>query len=485
MKLPVLACAALAIAALLVASPALAGDLVVDGSFVSTAATGTPPLVVSSTTKVGNLNADRLDGLDSTDLFTAATDGSGSGLDADLLDGLDAAAFARSLGNVVLVAKTGGDYASIQAALDSITTASSSNPFLVVVGPGVYSERVVMKPFVDVQGSGEGVTKITQSGSFDPDFGTVAGADDAELRFLTVENTGGTFGVIGVYNSGVSPRLTHVTVRVDGTANTSYGVFNEGATGVPTAVEMRDVTVVVDGTDGVVGVLNQTEADTRMEDVRVTTTGSGVNSKYGVRNSDAAPTLLDVEVSSSSSGTTASVFGIFNQNAPSAVLRSVRVEVAGGALRWGVDNTSSSLTIRGLEVRSAGAADTVIGVLNENGSVVLEDCSIEISGGTMANHGVFFSDASGEIRDCTVIAEDGAGTDHALSGFDSDAGDGVGFAVDIQHSRLRGGEAALTGAVLVHDPGRREPARRRIAAERHLHLCRRLRRELRRARHVL
>jgi hypothetical protein len=248
-----LAAAAFTLIVILVAPapPARAGDLQVDGSFVSTVPTGTPPLGVSSTTKVDNLNADRLDGLDSSDLFTAATDGSGSGLDTDLLDGLDSSALARSLGNVVRVGKTRGDFTSIQAALDAVTTASAANPFLVLVGPGVFTERVAMKPFVDVHGAGEGVTRISQSGSTDPDFGTVAGADDAELRFLTVENKGGSSGVIGVYNDGTSPRLVHVTVDVEtGAGTNAYGVFNAGATGVPTTPELSRVTVRVERSGG-------------------------------------------------------------------------------------------------------------------------------------------------------------------------------------------------------------------------------------------
>lgn len=84
-----------------------------------TAATGTAPLVVSSTTKVSNLNADLLDGVDSASFqlasgYTAAdvlaklltVDGSGSGLDADLLDGLTGAAttYTPTLDNTTNVA---------------------------------------------------------------------------------------------------------------------------------------------------------------------------------------------------------------------------------------------------------------------------------------------------------------------------------------------------------------------------------------------
>jgi hypothetical protein len=50
-----------------------AGNANVTGQLISTVATGTAPIVVSSTTKVANLNADLLDGYDSASTATAAT----------------------------------------------------------------------------------------------------------------------------------------------------------------------------------------------------------------------------------------------------------------------------------------------------------------------------------------------------------------------------------------------------------------------------
>lgn len=438
---------ALTVALILVAPAARAGDVEVDGTFVSTVGTGTPPLAVSSTTKVDDLNADLLDSLDSSDLFTTATDGSGSGLDADLLDGLEASAFARSLGNVVRVGETGGDFTSIQSALDSITDASASNPYLVLVGPGVYSERVAMKPFVDVQGSGEGVTKITQSGSTDPDFGTVAGADDAELRFLTVENTGGSDGVIGVYNVDVSPRLVHVTVEVDGSDSLVYGAFNEATDGVPSAPEFEHVTVRVEGTNNVLGFLNQTEADSRMADVLVSVDGSGSGAKYGLFNVDAVPVLHGVEVDAASSEATASVFGVVNQDVPAGNLSSLRVSVSGGGTRYGVNNTRSDLTIRDLEVEVSGDADTSYGVYHEDSTVVVESCSVEVaggSGGSSFSVGVRSFDSSGELRDCSVEVDGGSGTEQALDGFDST---GLGsYTFDVHHSTLSAPDSAIDGS---------------------------------------
>ena len=66
--------------------------------------------------------------------------------------------------NVIIVATSGGDYASPVDAMNSIADASESNPYLVKIMPGVYnigSNSVQMKPYVDIEGSGENVTKIT------------------------------------------------------------------------------------------------------------------------------------------------------------------------------------------------------------------------------------------------------------------------------------------------------------------------------------
>lgn len=50
---------------------AIAGDVVIDGTFTSTQVAG-PPLEVASTDMVVNLNADMVDGIEGTDLYTKA-----------------------------------------------------------------------------------------------------------------------------------------------------------------------------------------------------------------------------------------------------------------------------------------------------------------------------------------------------------------------------------------------------------------------------
>ncbi|MBK8598213.1 MAG: hypothetical protein IPN83_22070 [Holophagales bacterium] len=127
--------------------------------------------------------------------------------------------------------------AALLAALAGITTASATNPWLVKVEPGVYdvgTTPLTMKPYVDLEGSGEGVTRLlgsTSAGS--PSTGTVVGSSNAELRFLTVESAGANVHA-AIFCSG-SFRLTHVTAAATG-GSFPIAVYNSGGSSVLTAV---------------------------------------------------------------------------------------------------------------------------------------------------------------------------------------------------------------------------------------------------------
>jgi hypothetical protein len=123
----------------------------------------------------------------------------------------------RPLKNVITVAKANGKFTDPAAAVNSITDASATNPYPVVIGPGVYTitQTLIMKPYVDIAGSGENVTKIT--GALSVAFVTsysaiVCWADNSALSSLTVENTGGGSYSIALYNGNASPLLTNVNV---------------------------------------------------------------------------------------------------------------------------------------------------------------------------------------------------------------------------------------------------------------------------------
>lgn len=198
---------------------------------------------------------------------------------ADLLDGNHASAFQQNYQNVRIVAKGGSPYTTITDALNSITDASVTNRYLVKVMPGVYNERVTMKHYVDIEGAGEQTTKITYGGSANADTGTVIGANDAELRFLTVENTGGSSGYnIAVYSNITSLRLTHVTITATASvANRSYGVYNYYCCSYPqpqNVLVMKDVTVRASSPYFVYGVYNLNSFTTiQHSDIQADTTG--------------------------------------------------------------------------------------------------------------------------------------------------------------------------------------------------------------------
>ena len=93
-------------------------------------------------------------------------------------------------------ARANGD--ALIRALDAVDDASTEHPYLIKIEPGQYlleneageSQSLVMKPWVDIEGSGRNTTVIQSKGFDDREFGTVVLADYSELRNVTVENIG-------------------------------------------------------------------------------------------------------------------------------------------------------------------------------------------------------------------------------------------------------------------------------------------------------
>jgi hypothetical protein len=62
---------------------------------------------------------------------------------------------------IVQVAKSGGHFTTIAAAIASITDASASKPYVIRIGPGTYSECLLpVTNYIDLEGSGRAATKI-------------------------------------------------------------------------------------------------------------------------------------------------------------------------------------------------------------------------------------------------------------------------------------------------------------------------------------
>lgn len=63
--------------------------------------------------------------------------------------------------NAVMVEPGSAIFQTIGEAIASIKDASLKRQYLLHLGPGIYREKVVMKPFISIRGAGPGETTIT------------------------------------------------------------------------------------------------------------------------------------------------------------------------------------------------------------------------------------------------------------------------------------------------------------------------------------
>ncbi|MGE5894980.1 MAG: hypothetical protein ACM34I_13075 [bacterium] len=217
--------------------------------------------------------------------------------------------------NVIVVAKSGGDFTDPVAALNSISDASETNPYLVKVLPGIYTisgAPVQMKPYVDLEGSGVNVTKIVGilnvTGT-----GIVAGAGYSEIRSLTVEyrNTGQYEAVAIWVKQGFQSRITNVTAIASGTSTQqNIAIYNEGY-----------------------GAL--------IQNTKAIASGSGVHN-IGIQSLTSI-TLIDVDASATGGSGYNSGIEIWPGVTSPCVLRNVTATAVGGSNRTAGIRTSSSI----------------------------------------------------------------------------------------------------------------------------------------------
>ena len=136
--------------------------------------------------------------------------------------------------NVVVVAKSGGDYTSISAAMNAISP-SSSDRYLVLVMPGVYEEQVTLDQYVHLKGAGTKTT-IVRFAANNADVNNNGAAvmlvpANSQVSNLAVINTAATNSSVGVkVTSGNDDTLLDtVSVAVTGTAGVNhYAIYLSG-----------------------------------------------------------------------------------------------------------------------------------------------------------------------------------------------------------------------------------------------------------------
>ena len=307
--------------------------------------------------------------------------------------------------NMVVVAQSGGDTTSVQAAIDSIADAAADNPYLVWVAPGVYSETVTMKPYVHLQGAGQEATVISSAANtsdWPPTIGTLVLAEHVSLRDLTVTNSGtGDRNVALLATNGSTQTLiADVTAQAQGAGSDNYGLF---LTGSDTGVTLQHVTGLGENGNSNYGLYNGSGADVTLHGGSFT--GREGAQCWGINNTNS--TLEAEGVMALGKGDSSST-GVANRSNGDAVLRGGSFTGRGGDNAKGI-YTDSSATLEAKEVTALGwdAANTNIGLRAiSSGNTVLRGGSFTGGGGVEAS-GIHNNNTPLETDDVTALGENG------------------------------------------------------------------------------
>lgn len=256
-------------------------------------------------------------------------------------------------------------------ALAGITNASSTKRYVIKVEPGIFelgSNRLIMKPYVDIEGSGQEATVIQGGGFSTNDDGVVWGAASAELRELQVRSashpsqaaiafylpSGDTrlrnvslFAIGGVGTWGIrsvgDPFIEECTIRAQGGAN-SHGFVSLGENRRP--VIKRTGIEVTNGSSNGYGMLFLSgSAPAEIRDVQIEVSGS-YSFSYGIYLDDPFNLL------------------------PSRVTSST-IDVGGANTNTGIWFRGLQLNVEQSQIRTTGSNST--GIVNTgSGTFVLE-----------------------------------------------------------------------------------------------------------------
>ncbi len=314
--------------------------------------------------------------------------------------------------NVVIVAKSGGDFTSIQSAVNSISDASKSNPYLIWVAPGVYSEAVTLKPNLHLQGSGQGVTIITStasSSSTPPTQASLVLASNVSLRDLTVQNTGTGMHNVGLMASNGASDILVVDVEAGSQGNGSSGSNNYAIylTGNGTRVTLQSVNALAEnGNLDAIGLYVDSGVTVTLLNGSYTAS-SGSDHSAGISN---LGTLEAEHITVSGADSPQLNYGIWNHGSSAKVtLRSGSVSGRGGTGAIGILNTNGGqLTTDGVTVLAEGGTDSNDGLRNESAAIsVVRGGSFTGSGGS-ENYGIRIT-GEDSILDAIGIVVKGTG----------------------------------------------------------------------------
>jgi hypothetical protein len=258
-------------------------------------------------------------------------------------------------------------------ALAGITNASATKRYMIKVEPGIYdvgTTGLQMKPFVDIEGSGQEATVIRgEGGSEMGTAGIVSGAASSEIRDLQTKAEGSQPATIGILlPSGANTSIRDVTISASGTQAT-WGVRN--ISGTTSKIEGATITTTVTGGADGYGISSKFSGTILTVKRTVITVTGGTGARYGISAFTVAaiPEIRDVQINVSSSGQS---YGTYTDSFyPASSMLIV----------------NSSITATGIGVQGAGSSLFIDHCVISGGEYAVESFGANI-GATRLNGGV-------------------------------------------------------------------------------------------------
>lgn len=250
--------------------------------------------------------------------------------------------------------------AALLAVMDEIRDNNATNPYLVIIEPGVYnigSSPLNMKSYVDVQGSGRGVTTIKGLQNIS-ESGIVVMADNSAIRDLAIVLTaGGESNVVrGIWADKATCEIENMLIDVSD-VEYGFGISAVGASWTEYDVHVDNVIVKISNaaTRGYGITFEQFVRATLRNFIIDLQSDSVVGEGFGIYNGyDSIVDIRDGSISVSGYGNNC---GVLNFAAGSHVLlRDIEMEITSpGTTHYGVTVMyEASLDMMGVKIYSVG-----------------------------------------------------------------------------------------------------------------------------------
>jgi hypothetical protein len=321
----------------------------------------------------------------------------------------------------LIVAKNGGEYQTIGAAISAIQAAgdaSASAPYVIRVLPGTYVESVTLPAYTHLLGSGEATTILSSAvgnASWPPTTATLVMGSQSRASGLTVINEGADDYNVAILVSNVEATLLHVTAQAlnpatgraaglpksrgvvpmaPGPESPSsdrdyyFGIVNRGSTAILNAENVSALAQA--GYSSNFGLYNESGARAILRGG--TYRGLDLGATYGINNSGSGTTVVAESVSAEGSGGSTFNYGLNNVNSAIATLRGGTYSGQEGTTAAGVYNSAASLTAESINALGQDSLNANYGLNNVSSAIAI----------------VTFSSLEGEIS--AVNAESGSVT---------------------------------------------------------------------------